>query len=83
MDQEQMAMLNKICEARFTCVELGLYLDTHPEDVAAREDYNCYSDKLTQLLSAYEDAYGPLLNFGQCRFDAGNWVNAPWPWENM
>ncbi|MBQ7278443.1 MAG: spore coat protein CotJB [Clostridia bacterium] len=83
MEQEQMAMLQKIGEARFTCVELGLYLDTHPEDAAAMADYTCYSDKLTGLISAYEESYGPLLNFGQCNMEAGSWVHSPWPWENV
>ena len=64
------ALLKKIGEARFTCVELNLYLDTHPDDVAARADFNSYSDKLQALLDTYTNAYGPLMNFGQCALDA-------------
>ncbi len=83
MDQEQMALLKKIGEARFTCVELNLYLDTHPEDAAARADFNSYSDKLQALLETYANAYGPLMIFGQCALDTGSYVRSPWPWELM
>ena len=81
MDQEQMALLKKIGEARFTCVELNLYLDTHPEDAAARADFNSY--KLQALLETYANTYGPLMNFGQCALDTGSYVRSPWPWELM
>ena len=83
MDQDRVALLKKICEARFTCVDLNLYLDTHPDDAAAKADFNCYSDKLQALLDAYASAYGPLMNFGQCDFSTGSWVRSPWPWETM
>ncbi len=83
MDQDRMALLKRIGEARFTCVELNLYLDTHPDDTAARADFNSYSEKLQALLDTYESAYGPLLNFGQHDLDAGGWVRSPWPWETV
>ena len=49
MDQDRLALLKKIGEARFTCVELNLYLDTHPDDTAARADFNTYSASMQQL----------------------------------
>ena len=83
MDQDRLALLKKIGEARFTCVELNLYLDTHPDDTAARADFNSYSDKLQTLLDAYTGTYGPLVNFGQRDLGAGSWVRSPWPWETV
>ena len=74
MDQDRLALLKRIGEARFTCVELNLYLDTHPDDMAARADFNTYSDKLQALLDTYTSTYGPLMNFGQCALDTGSWV---------
>ena len=60
MDQERLALLKKIGEARFTCVELNLYLDTHPDDVAARADFNSYSEEElhTTLWLCRERSYG-------------------------
>ena len=80
MDQRELQ--TRISEVQFVCVELNLYLDTHPDDMAARSDFNTYSDKLQSLLDAYTSAYGPLMNFGQSSLDGGSWVRSPWPWGN-
>ena len=81
MDAMDRALLEKIGEARFACVELRLYLDTHPDDAMAKADYLSYSIKLQQLIERYEQQYGPLMNFGQSPTEAGSWVFQKWPWE--
>ncbi|MDD6887114.1 MAG: spore coat protein CotJB [bacterium] len=81
MDAMERALLEKIGEARFACVELRLYLDTHPDDAMAKADYLAYSMKLQQLIERYEQQYGPLMNFGQSPTEAGSWVFQKWPWE--
>lgn len=81
MDAMEQSLLEKIGEARFACVELRLYLDTHPDDAIAQADYLAYSLKLQQLIGRYEQQYGPLMNFGQSPTDAGSWVYQKWPWE--
>ena len=81
MELTQNALLSKISEAQFVCVELNLYLDTHPDDEDARADYLCYSETLTQLIDKYEALYGPLKNFGLSPTTTGSWVHCKWPWE--
>ena len=81
MDAMERALLEKIGEARFACVELRLYLDTHPDDAMAKADYLAYSMKLQQLIERYEQQYGPLMNFGESPTEAGSWVFQKWPWE--
>ena len=81
MDAMERALLEKIGEARFACVDLRLYLDTHPDDAMAKADYLAYSMKLQQLIERYEQEYGPLMNFGQSPTEAGSWVFQKWPWE--
>ena len=81
MDTTQQMMLQKIQEARFVCIELRIYLDTHPDDAIAQGDYLAYSEKLQQLIGRYEEQYGPLMNFGQSPTEAGSWVYQKWPWE--
>ena len=81
MDAMERALLEKIGEARFACVELRLYLDTHPDDAMAKADYLAYSMKLQQLIERYEQQYGPLMNFGQSPTEAGSWVFQKWPWD--
>lgn len=81
MEMTQTCLLQKIGEARFACVELQLYLDTHPEDETAMQDFLSYAEKLRQLIGMYEREYGPLLNFGESVSTAGSWVYQKWPWE--
>lgn len=79
MEQE---LLNRIYEIQFVCVELNLYIDTHPADEAALSDYRHYAEILAALIKEYENEYGPLLGFGHSATAAGSWVCSAWPWEN-
>lgn len=82
MSNERNDLLRKIREVEFACLDLNLFLDTHPKDQKALMDYNMLSDQLSKLIQLYECEYGPLLNFGfspsQYPF---KWINDPWPWE--
>lgn len=61
-----MAQLNrseiilKIQELSFACVDLNLYLDTHPDDANAVNMYNSFSKQLNEAIRNYECKYGPL-----------------------
>ena len=81
METTQCALLNQISEYQFVCVELNLYLDTHPKDEAARADYHTKSKMLQQLITQYEEQYGPLQNFGHSPTETGCYVCSKWPWE--
>ena len=81
-DCNEQALLNRIGETRFACVELQLYLDTHPEDLEARNDFNSYAAALERLMGEYTENYGPLENFGNSPHVAGSWVYQKWPWQN-
>jgi len=81
MEMTQQALLMKISECQFVCIELQLYLNTHPEDEDARADMFCYAEKLKLLIHKYESMYGPLLNFGHSPTKTGCWVKSKWPWE--
>ena len=71
----------RIGEVQFVCVELNLYLDTHPDDADALNDYLSYSRLLGELINEYETEYGPLLGFGHSPSDKGSWALSEWPWE--
>lgn len=82
MDNERKQLLMQIMAEEFTAVELNLFLDTHPDDRKALNDYNEAVTRLAQLKVQYEQRYGPLTNFGES--PGGNtwrWVDEPWPWE--
>lgn len=79
MELTQCALLNKISEIQFVCVELNLYIDTHPDDEAAKADFLCYAKKLRELLDKYNECYGPLMNFGHSPSDMCCYVCGAWP----
>ncbi|MBS3995398.1 MAG: spore coat protein CotJB [Alkaliphilus sp.] len=82
MHKEKINMLRKMQEIQFACVDLNLYLDTHPMDQRALMDYNAYVCQLAILRRQYESIYGPLLNLGfsQSQYP-WQWIDEPWPWE--
>ena len=75
-------LLQQIAELQFVGVELNLFLDMHPDNQDAWNDYNAYSAQLNALRDEYNRQCGPLLGFANqslCASDA--WVNTPWPWK--
>lgn len=74
-------LLTRISEIQFVCVELNLYIDTHPDDADALSDYYHYSTMLKSLIESYEQQYGPLLGFGHSATHTGSWVCSEWPFE--
>lgn len=81
MNMSKEELLTKISEIQFVCVELNLYIDTHPNDTAALEDYYAYSVMLEDLIKKYEALYGPLMGFGHSPTREGSWVCSCWPFE--
>lgn len=66
----------------FALVELTLYLDTHPNDMQAVQQFNQLSQRRRQIAHEFEIKYGPLLQFGlsYSRFP-WQWIDTPWPWQ--
>jgi spore coat protein JB len=75
-------MLRRLQEIDFVLVELTLYLDTHPDDLQAVEQFNWYAAERVKAKEAYESRYGPLMQFGHSmtRYPY-EWDQGPWPWE--
>lgn len=82
MHKQRLDMLRRIQELSFACVDLNLYLDTHPRDQRALRDYNTYACQLMMLTRQYESMYGPMTNFGTAQSQyPWRWIEDPWPWE--
>lgn len=82
MSPEQTALLQEIQAVEFTCLDLNLYLDTHPGDERALADYNANAQQLAGLKADYTQRYGPLQHFGQETVGyPWSWICEPWPWE--
>ena len=66
----------------FVVLELGIYLDTHPEDSEAIAYFREMNLKYQEALHEYSQKYGPLnLSHVHHPTDYWKWVDQPWPWQ--
>ena len=74
------SLMNQIGEASFAMDDVALFLDTHPNDMAAMQYYQNVVAMRKNAMSAYERQFGPLLidNVSGSNWD---WVTEKWPWE--
>ena len=63
----------------FVVLELGIYLDTHPEDEEAFQLYRQYVAMERSAKAAYEDANGPLMKDSTANYESYRWLRDPWP----
>ena len=76
------SLIEKIRALSFVKVELELYLDTHPNCVAALDYYNKTLAELASLVDLYENTVGPLSAAGVRSENSWTWVTEPWPWQH-
>lgn len=82
VDDAYYKQLHELQAVDFVLVELNLYLDTHPTDANAIQQYNQYAELRMRLAHQFESQYGPLMNFGHS-FSSVPWAwnDTPWPWQ--
>lgn len=79
---KQAEILTYIDALCFACVDLNLYLDTHPDDQLALQKFNEYREEKNAYINQYEREYGPLtLNSDSLSSYPWIWNERPWPWE--
>lgn len=79
---EREALLNKVREYDFAAIDLGLYLDTHPQDAEMIRIYNQNIAQGNTVRREFEAKYGPLsLESNTLNTFPWAWISSPWPWE--
>ncbi|GAA0372615.1 spore coat protein CotJB [Bacillus horti] len=75
-------LLEEIQVVDFVLVELNLYLNTHPQDFKAIQQYNDLTEQSMLLKNQFTEIYGPLVHFGNdfSKYP-WTWKEAPWPWQ--
>ena len=82
MPEKFYQLLEEIQAIDFVIVELNLYLDTHPDDFDAIQQFNDMTEQSMKLKIQYEQEFGPLMNFGRSYSNYPfSWVDTPWPWQ--
>lgn len=72
-------MMMQIKAYQFAITDIGLYLDTHPDDERAICLHRYYAKMLKDLKDKYQKVYGPLTIEYPC--NKWRWLEEPWPWE--
>ena len=72
--------LSELQALEFVILELGTYLDTHPDDAEAFALFKQYVEMDKSARAAYEKANGPLTRKAAAENDSFTWLQDPWPW---
>jgi spore coat protein JB len=79
---EYYPLMEQLQTVDFILVELTLYLDTHPDDLEAINQFNHYVNERKKIKKAFESQFGPLMQFGNSYSGyPWNWKDTPWPWQ--
>ncbi|TFB23140.1 spore coat protein CotJB [Filobacillus milosensis] len=82
LPQEYYQLLEEIQSVDFVIVELTLYLDTHPDDYNALQQYNQFAAYSKKLKDNFESLFGPLEQGSLIKnTDYWSWSSSPWPWQ--
>jgi spore coat protein JB len=82
LPDEYYQLLEEIQAVDFVLVELTLYLDTHPTDTQAIQQFNQCAAHSKQLKKTFESKFGMLVQYGGSFADPNwSWGTAPWPWQ--
>lgn len=73
--------LTELQALEFVVTELGLYLDTHPDDEEAFYVYKQYVDLEKEARRKYVENQGPLTQTDSAKSERYSWVKSPWPWQ--
>lgn len=65
----------------FVMLELGLYLDTHEDDMEAKEMFKQLSEMMREAKANYEKRFGPLTQASAVSGNCYCWLKEPWPWN--
>ncbi|MCM3122233.1 MULTISPECIES: spore coat protein CotJB [unclassified Mesobacillus] len=82
LPKEFYAAMEELQAVDFVLVELTLYLDTHPDDYDAINQFNQFAKERRRLKKVVESMYGPLQQYGNSYSGyPWNWSEGPWPWQ--
>ena len=73
--------LSELQALEFVVLELGIYLDTHPDDTEAFTLFKQYAAMEKAAKAAYESKFGPLTKSSAASGDRYSWLQEPWPWN--
>jgi spore coat protein JB len=81
MSEREMSLW-KVQAYEFAIVEVGLFLDTHPNDQIALSYFKQYRDMKHKAVSDFTKKFGPItMDHMDNDLSSWKWIQNPWPWE--
>lgn len=78
----QRGPLTEVQALDFVVHELGLYLDTHPDDQEAFTLFQQYTAMAKEAQARSVSKNGPLQQTDAAADSRYTWLDSPWPWDN-
>lgn len=79
-DTPPLTPLIDVMQNDFVCLDLGLYLDTHPQDTDALMYFNHRVKLSREAHEKYNKKCGPLVK-SDMNPQKNDWISCQWPWE--
>ncbi|MBX6396251.1 MAG: spore coat protein CotJB [Alicyclobacillaceae bacterium] len=74
--------LDQLQAVDFVLLELQLYLDTHPGDLQALQQFHSWRERRKLIKAQFEARFGSLHPVDSTRASHHwDWVETPWPWQ--
>lgn len=80
-DMSEQALTAQLSALRFALIDLGLFLDTHPDNAEALELYDRYNRQYAALARTYNETVGPLMPGDVSGQNGWSWGATPMPYE--
>ena len=77
-DKERMML--EIQKYGFYLIDLGLYLDLHPNDKEALKTFNENRNKYYRLINEFNKSYYPLMFMDSNSGESYRWIEGSFPW---
>ncbi len=77
---DRKALFKHLMILDFMALDLGLYINTHPDDMEIIEMYNQVVINADKCRYNYEKHFGPLTSFRSLQSPEHMWEALPWPW---
>lgn len=78
--QTRCSLMRQINESSFAMDDAQLFLDTHPDSMAAMQYFRNAAAMRQNAMDAYQRQFGPLMA-DETSGNEWNWTAEPWPWE--
>jgi len=75
-------LLKQLTILDFMLVDLALFLNTHPQEREAIEEYNAVACEADRVRADFERLFGPLCSYrSKNPAPVWTWMDDPWPWS--